>query len=320
MTYVLSGASLDNSDFSGVSLRGADLTDATLSGTDLTAVDLSDAPIQTFHSLCHDILTEHGFEAPTLLGIDDRITGFTRVLEDENVEKAQFREFIRRFSDNHPEYDDFFRAVEEPVELLGLINQLAAKGVFPTADGWYRNGERHLDGDFDAFREIFDELNLPRNDGNKQSKLRSKLGGYGNDKCYLPDAPEEDEIRGGCGEKHVPAAVARLAFDEQRGGLKNFVHDVYHEYLQFALSRNHLNFSFLQLFAFVLLCDDHRLRDDVAFEYVMIDEFQDSSEIQFKLALLLADTNNVCVVGDWKQGIYRRNRPSVRGRTEITEE
>jgi len=55
--------------------------------------------------------------------------------------------------------------------------------------------------------------------------------------------------------------------------LKNFVHDVYHEYLEFALSRNYLNFSFLQLFAFVLLCDDHRLRDDVAFEYVMIDEF-----------------------------------------------
>jgi len=45
---------------------------------------------------------EHGFEAPTLLGIDDRITGSTRVLEDENVEKAQFREFIRRFSDDHP--------------------------------------------------------------------------------------------------------------------------------------------------------------------------------------------------------------------------
>jgi len=37
--------------------------------------ELADAPIQTFHSLCHDILMEHGFEAPTLLGIDDRITG-----------------------------------------------------------------------------------------------------------------------------------------------------------------------------------------------------------------------------------------------------
>jgi len=221
------------------------------------------------------------------------------------------------FSDDHPEYDDFFRAVEDPVELLGLVNQLAAKGVFPTADGWYRNGERHLDGDFEAFCEIFDELNQPRNDGNKQSKLRSKLGDYGNDKCYLPDAPEEDEIRGGWGEKQVPDGVARLVFDEQRESLKNFVHDVYHEYLEFALSRNYLNFSFLQLFAFVLLCDDHRLRDDVAFEYVMIDEFQDSSEIQFKLALLLANTNNVCVVGDWKQSIYSFQYAAVENITEF---
>jgi len=99
--------------------------------------------------------------------------------------------------------------------------------------------------------------------------------------------------------------------------LKNFVHDVYHEYLEFALSRNYLNFSFLQLFAFVLLCDDHRLRDDVAFEYVMIDEFQDSSEIQFKLALLLANTNNVCVVGDWKQSIYSFQYAAVENITEF---
>ncbi|WP_411966159.1 UvrD-helicase domain-containing protein [Haloferax sp. YSMS24] len=279
--------------------------------------ELADAPIQTFHSRCHDILVEHGFEAPTHLGIDDRITGSTRVLEDENVEKAHFREFVRRFSDDHPEYDDFFRALSNPVELLGLINQLAAKGVFPTADGWYRNGERHLDGDFEAFQTDFDELNQPRNGGNKQSKLRSKLGSYGRDRCYLPDAPDKSEIRGGRGEKQVPRPVARRVFEEDREDLKRFVHDVYHEYLGFALSRNYLNFGFLQLFAFVLLCDDHQLRDSVSFEYVMVDEFQDSSEIQFKLALLLAETNNVCVVGDWKQSIYSFQYAAVENITEF---
>ena len=279
--------------------------------------ELSDAPIQTFHSLCRDILMEHGFKAPTLLGIDDRITGSTRVIEDENVEKAQFREFIRRFNDDHPEHNDFFRAVEEPVELLGLLNQLAAKGVFPTVDGWYRNGERYLDGDFEAFEEVFDELNQPRNNGSKQSTLRSKLGRYGDDKCYVSDAPDKEEIRGGWGEKQVPPEVAEIVFDEQREDLKNFVHDVYHEYLEFALSRNYLNFGFLQLFAFVLLCDNHQLRDEVAFEYVMIDEFQDSSEIQFKLSLLLADTNNICVVGDWKQSIYSFQYAAVENITEF---
>jgi len=264
--------------------------------------ELADAPIQTFHSLCHDILDEHGHAAPTYLGIDDRITGSTRLIEDELVEGALFREFVDRFSDAHPEYDEFFRALSAPSELLDLINQLAAKGVFPTEDGWYRDGERHLDGDFDAFERCFESVNEPRNGGRKQSLLRSKLGRYGRNKCYLPDAPEKSAVRGS--GKHVPDDLARWAFEEERTALKAFVHDVYHAYLTFALRRNYLNFGFLQLFAFVVLCENHQLRDEVAFEYVMIDEFQDSSEIQFKLALLLAGTNNVCVVGDWKQSIY----------------
>ena len=278
--------------------------------------ELADAPIQTFHSLCYDILTEHGFEAPTQLGIDDRITGSTRVLEDETVEETLFREFICRFSDDHPEYDDLFRAVTEPTELLGLINQLAAKGVFPMAEDWYRNGERHLDGDYEAFRSVFDELNQPRNNGNKQSRLRERLGSYGKDKCYLLDAPERTALRGQ-GTKQVPSEIAQRVFDEDREDLKAFIHDVYHEYLAFALGRNYLNFGFLQLFAFVLLCENHRLREAIAFEYVLIDEFQDSSEIQFKLALLLAGTNNICVVGDWKQSIYSFQYAAVENITEF---
>ncbi|WP_327051956.1 UvrD-helicase domain-containing protein [Halomicrococcus gelatinilyticus] len=264
--------------------------------------ELADAPIQTFHSLCHDVLQEHGHDAPTHLGIDDRITGSTRLVENELVEEALFREFVDQFGDDHPEYHDVLRALDDPTALLDLVGELAAKGVFPEPEGWYRDGERYLDGDLDAFRERFDELNEPRNGGSKQSRLRSKLGRYGHDKCYLPDAPEKGEIRGS--GKQVPPSLARRVFEEDRTTLKQFVHDVYYEYLQFALRRNYLNFGFLQLFAFVLLCEDHRVREAVAHEYVMIDEFQDSSEIQFKLALLLADTDNLCVVGDWKQSIY----------------
>lgn len=264
--------------------------------------ELADAPIQTFHSLCHDLLQQHGHRTPSYLGIDETITDSTRIVDDDIVESALFREFVGGFSDDHPEYDDVFRALSNSGELLDLIEELAAKGVFPTADGWYRDGERHLDGDFDAFKHLFDEVNEPRNGGSKQSRLRSKLSRYGKNKCYLPDAPEKATIRGS--GKTVPDEIASAVFEEDRSELKQFVHDVYYGYLAFALRRNYLNFGFLQLFAFVLLCENHDLRGDVAFEYVMVDEFQDSSAIQFKLALLLAGTNNICVVGDWKQSIY----------------
>jgi len=264
--------------------------------------ELSNAPIQTFHSLAHDILDEHGHDAPTYLGVEETITGSTRIIEDDIIEQALFREFVGQFSDSHPAYDEFFTAISETTELLDLIKELSAKGVFPTADGWYRDGESHLNGDFEAFETLFADLNAPRNDGSKQSKLRSKLNDYGKEKSYLPEAPERRELRGN--GKQIPAAVAECVFEDDRTALKQFVHDVYHAYLEFALRRNYLNFGFLQLFAFVLLCEDHDLRERLGYEYVMVDEFQDSSEIQFKLMLLLAGTDNICVVGDWKQSIY----------------
>jgi ATP-dependent exoDNAse (exonuclease V) beta subunit len=164
---------------------------------------------------------------------------------------------------------------------------------------------------------LFDEANEPRNGGSKQSRLRSKLGRYGRNKCFLPDAPEKGALRGERGTKSIPEDVAARAFREDREDLEEFVHDLYFEYLRFALRRNYLNFGFLQLFAFVLLCEDHELRDEVAFEYVMVDEFQDTSEIQFKLTLLLAGTDNVCVVGDWKQSIFSFQYADVENITEF---
>jgi len=137
---------------------------------------LNDAPIQTFHSLCSDILDEHGFHSPTYLGIDDSITGSTRILEDESIENEQFREFINQFTDTHEEYAGFLRALSDPTELLSLIKNLASKGVFPTRDGWYRNSKAVLEGDYDTFKHAFDSVNEPQNDGSRQSKLRKKLG------------------------------------------------------------------------------------------------------------------------------------------------
>ncbi|QLG63604.1 UvrD-helicase domain-containing protein [Halorarum salinum] len=280
-----------------------EMRDRIVAHSDYGVRELRDAPIGTFHGLCHDVLLEHGVHAPTLLGIDDRITRATRLVDDETVERELFREFYGRFADDHPEHEPFLRVVEEPTELLGLVNQLAAKGVFPTEEGWYRNGERHLDGDFEAFAETFEAGNRPRNGGGKQSRIRERLGSYGRGKCYRADAPSRAELRGE-GTKRVPDGTAELLFEDDREALKSFVHDVYRGYLAFALRRNYLTFGFLQLFAFVLLCEDHDLREELAFEHVMVDEFQDSSEIQFKLALLLAGTDNLCVVGDWKQSIY----------------
>jgi ATP-dependent helicase/nuclease subunit A len=261
-------------------------------------------PIQTFHSLCNVILREYGFDAPRHLGIDESVTASTQLVEDETVEHSYFREFISCLMGDRPEYHDPLRVISDTSDVLGIIKNLAAKGVFPTTDGWYRDCKEYLHGDEDAFKSIFEELNQPRNEGSKQSKLRADLTEYGRDVCYLPEAPPKTEIRGERGSKAVSENVRSTVFEENQTHLISFVHDVYIEYFEFALSRNYLNFAFLQLLAFVRYCETDSLHEQLTYDYVMIDEFQDTSEIQFKLDLLLSEMTNFCAVGDWKQSIY----------------
>ncbi|MDZ7731596.1 MAG: ATP-dependent helicase [Natrialbaceae archaeon] len=266
--------------------------------------ELRDAPINTFHSFCHDLLSRFGVDAPQLIGIEDRITDSTTILENEVIERDRFQTFLGEFLEAHPEHHDHYRLLWDPSALLNLITQLAAKGIFPTANGWYRNGETYLEGDRATFLECFEAANEPNEGSNGpiQSDLTNTLSGYDRNYTLPPGAPSEYELRGD--GTSIDPSWGPTAFDEDREALTAFVHDVYLEYIAFALRHNYITFPFLQLFAFVLLCEDHAVREAVRFEHVMVDEFQDTSEIQFKLALLLAETNTLCAVGDWKQSIY----------------
>ncbi|MBS1263371.1 MAG: ATP-dependent helicase/nuclease subunit A [Methanonatronarchaeales archaeon] len=290
----------------------SEMKERIISETEYDQTKLRDAPITTFHAFCKDLLGNHGSDAPILLGVDDRVTPSTRVVSQEEVEEELFARFVDKFSETYPKYHRYLQAVNDPVSLLDLIRNLSAKGVFPHREGWY-SGETYLDGDLDRFLDIFDEANRPNEgkNGATQSDLRKWLGQrYGGDRTYLPEAPARDEVRGGRGAKSIDRDLAERAFHEDREGLKAFVHDVYFEYVRYALRRNYLNFGFIQMLTYALLREDHELREDTRFRHVMVDEFQDTSEIQFKLAMLLS-RGNLCCVGDWKQSIYGFQSASV---------
>ena len=272
-----------------------------ISECDYDSRELRDAPISTFHSLAKKMVNENGFEIPEMIGIDDSIASSTRLIENEVLEKQEFRNFINRFISENPRYNSFYRALYDYSELLGLIKSLAAKGIVPEQDGWYRNTEEHLEGDFEQYWEKVQKLN--ETEGSKSSELRSRTGGIFN-KCLDEDAPSGTDVRGQpYVDKQINTEYAEEAFKEDREELKQFVHDVYYEYLRYSLSRNFLNFNFLLVFAYILLCEEDSVRDELKYEYTMIDEFQDTNEIQLKIAMLLSQ-GNICTVGDWKQSIY----------------
>ncbi len=264
--------------------------------------NLREAPISTFHSLAKKIITENGFEAPNYLGIDDNITSSTRLIENEVLEKQEFRQFINNFIEENPRYNNLYRVLYDYSQLLNLIKSLAAKGVVPTEEDWYRNSEKYLDGDFEEFQDVFKEMNEPGQGvrGPTQSEFLKKSKGIFKRKCLPEDSPGYTDVKE---SKQISPEYVEEAFNEDREELKQFIHDIYFEYLKHCLSHNYLNFNFLLVFAYALLCEDDGLREELSFKYSMIDEFQDTSEIQFKVAMLLSE-GSIAVVGDWKQSIY----------------
>lgn len=261
--------------------------------------ELRDAPISTFHSLAKKMINENGFEIPNMIGVDDSIATSTRLIENEVLEKQEFRNFINNFISEKPEHSDKFRALNNYSDLLGLIKGLAAKGVVPEKEGWYRNSEKYLDGDESEFYSLARKKNTSE-DGN-YTELSNAVRNIFTDKCLDDNAPSKNGVRGEGNEMNEE--YLKDAFEDGREELKDFVHDIYFEYIQYCLSRNYLNFNFLLVFAYILLCEDELVREQLQFEYTMIDEFQDTNEIQLKIAMLLSK-GNIAAVGDWKQSIY----------------
>jgi superfamily I DNA/RNA helicase len=273
--------------------------------SDYEAGEIFDAPISTFHAHCQKILERHGHEAPQIFGIDQHLTSDVQVMESRVRERQHFQEFIDDFREVHGEYRNFFRIVRDDSSLLDLVKSLAAKGIIPEEEGWFGKTEDYLDGDFEEFKELFKEKNRPqeKKGGKRQSELRKRLYSY-KWKNFTPDAPELEDVRGGYGTKQVRKDFCEKAFKEDREELKEFIHTLYREYMDYCLTQNYLNFSFLMILAYILLYEEESIRKEESFDYIMIDEFQDTNEIQFKLALLLSEKENLCVVGDWKQSIY----------------
>ncbi len=82
---------------------------------------------------------------------------------------------------------------------------------------------------------------------------------------------------------------------------------VYQEYERRLLENNLVDFDDLLVLPYKILLQNDDLRKETSnkYQYIMVDEYQDTNDIQFKLIELLAsEHSNICVVGDDDQSIY----------------
>ena len=98
----------------------------------------------------------------------------------------------------------------------------------------------------------------------------------------------------------------RLGAQGDYGKLK--VADVYEEYEKRMRGNNALDFDDLLLKTVQLFQTHNQVLDyyQERFRYIMVDEYQDTNTVQFKLiSILAAKYQNLCVVGDDDQSIYK---------------
>ena len=81
--------------------------------------------------------------------------------------------------------------------------------------------------------------------------------------------------------------------------------EIFESYQEYLKENNLVDFSDLLYYTVKILKEKEKIRKKLSehFQYILVDEYQDTNKIQYEFIKLLA-RNNVCVVGDPNQAIY----------------
>ena len=95
---------------------------------------------------------------------------------------------------------------------------------------------------------------------------------------------------------------------------------IYVEYQKNIEENNLVDFDDLLMLTYKILSENDTLRKETSmrYQYIMVDEYQDTNELQFQLLeLLSSEHNNLCVVGDDDQSIYGWRGANIRNILEF---
>lgn len=248
----------------------------------------------TFDSFCLSVVMDSPEQAGEIFGLKERITRGASIEQNETMNREWFGSFLDDFLSRRGEDYGQWAAIgsQRPVDLLHLIERLMARGLYPLRRGWFgMDPEAQLLGDRSAVLSYMKQAN-----GASKRSVSKTLNDL--QKKEPHPAPPLDEDGRIDEEFLVDAAY------EGRTDLVRFIHDIYFEYVERNLASDRLTFGITSMLAFGLLYGDRGVRERNSYSYVMIDEFQDTNASQLMIALMILKRPNLCVVGDWKQGIY----------------
>ncbi|MBR6204794.1 MAG: UvrD-helicase domain-containing protein [Candidatus Methanomethylophilaceae archaeon] len=260
-----------------------------------------DVRTMTFDAFCLSVVMEFAEKVSDFFGFKERLSRSARMETNETLNKQYFERFFDSFNNDRGE--DYGNSAiilsQRSDDVESLIQRLMSRGIIPLRKGWFGiDAGKALEGDADALLAGLRELNKPKVKKNglsdsvaKDVLAKIEQGERGN------DFPDLDLMQ-------LSEEVLESAARADREELLRYIHDLYIAFIRRSIADNRLTFGLNALFAFVLLYDDEKARSENRFRYLMIDEFQDTNANQLMISLMILSEPNLCVVGDWKQGIY----------------
>jgi len=256
-----------------------------------------DVRSSTFDSFCMNVVMESPETVSGFFKTKETLTRNAGLVQNDTLNTEYFKSVYTKFIRAHGRrYGNIPALIGTSYrDVYKVIQKLMSIGVAPTHDdGWFGFDKSVLRGSADELTAALK--------GNEK-KIRDRL----KDKDLPP------------GDDEISDAMIHDAVNDERKDLLFFINGVYYEFIRRSISDNRLTFGLNALFAFIILHENGHVRKMMSFRYVMIDEFQDTNELQFMISLLILKEPNLCVVGDWKQGIYGFRYASVENITEFEE-
>lgn len=266
----------------------------------------------TFDAFCLSVVLDSPDEVSDFFGFKEKLTRSATLHQNDTLNRDYFVRFLDDFLNRRgSDYGDVaIIASDNPLSLMNLIYKLMSRGMIPLRKGWFGNNvQRDLRGDCDCIFSLLSEDN--KLDSKGRSKIMKTLDELDRDMvCGLPEYQDNVPFD----EKFL-----RDVSDDDRTELFGFIHDVYYEYVKRSITDNRLTFGLNAMLAFTVLYRNQSVRDRNSFRYIMIDEFQDTNANQLMISLMILKEPNLCVVGDWKQGIYGFRFVSIENITRFEE-
>ena len=252
----------------------------------------------TFDSFCMKVVMESPETVSGYFRTKETLTRNAGLVQNETLDNQYFRSVYTRFIRKHGRMYGNIPALigTSYSDLYNIIQRLMSIGIAPTYEGgWFGR-----------------DIGVLTGNGEELSKMLSSMG-----KALDVNYKKDRDVHPMRIADNVTKEMISEAVNDRRKELLYFIHGVYYEFIRSSIADNRLTFGLNALFAFIILYSNARVRKMMSFRYVMVDEFQDTNELQFLISLLILKEPNLCAVGDWKQGIYGFRYASIENMTDF---